>query len=202
MLSRRLILGGGVALAAAGCDRAVDAQVRVTNRIELDVDHIGQEAMMAVPTAASMILHYYGDPRPPRELKSISAGKSYDEALPFNDFTVTMYDDLLRGMDRLGYGWTERRFAATRTGLEEGLRAITESLADGRPVLADVSVPEGHAFVIRGFDAETRELHIVDPKAPAPGRYTMTYAAFGEVWNESAYGRSGRYLILTRPRNV
>ncbi|WGM32219.1 C39 family peptidase [Brevundimonas sp. NIBR11] len=202
MLSRRLILGGGAALAATGCDRAVDAQTRATQRVELAVDHIGQEAMMAVPTAASMILHYYGDPRPPRELKSLAAGKTYDEALPFNDFTVTLYDDLLRGMDRLGYGWTERRYPATAQGLDQGLRAITESLADGRPVLADVSVPEGHAFVIRGFDAGSRELHIVDPKAPAPGRFTLTYPAFGEVWNESAYGRSGRYLILTRPRTA
>lgn len=202
MLTRRLIIGGGISLAATGCDRAVDAQTRATQRVGLAVDHIGQEAMMAVPTAASMILHYYGDPRPPREVKSVAAGRTYDEALPFNDFTVTLYDDLLRGMDQLGYGWTERRYAQTQAGLDEGLRAITESLADGRPVLADVSVPHGHAFVIRGFDAATRELHIVDPKAPAPGRATMTYAAFGEIWNESAYGRSGRYLILTRARTA
>lgn len=202
MPTRRLIIGGGAALAAAGCDRAVDAQPRPTHRIELDVGHIGQEAMQAVPTAAAMILHYYGDPRPPRELKSLAHGRTYDEALPFNDFTVTAYDDLLRGVNLLGYGWIERRYATTAEGLNEGLRAITESLADGRPVLADVSVPHGHAFVIRGFDAARRELHILDPKAPAPGRATLSYAAFGEIWNETAYGRTGRYLILTRPRTV
>lgn len=202
MPTRRLIIGGGAALAAAGCDRAVDAQTRATHRVELAVDHIGQEAMQAVPTAAAMILHYYGDPRPAREVKSLAHGRTYDEALPFNDFTVTAYDDLLRGIGQLGYGWIERRYAVTAEGLDHGLRAITESLADGRPVLADVSVPEGHAFVVRGFDAAARELHIVDPKAPAPGRYSMSYAAFGEVWNESAYGRTGRYLILTRPRTA
>jgi hypothetical protein len=200
MLSRRQVIGGGASLVAAGCDRA--AEVRTAQRVELAVEHIGQETLHAAPTAAAMILAYYGDPRPPTELRSLAPGKSHDEALPFNAVTVTLYDDLLRRMDRLGYGWTERRFPQTPSGLDAGLAAITQSLAAGRPVLADVSVPHGHAFVIRGFDAHRRELHIVDPKEPAPGRYTLTYAQFGDVWNESAYGRTGRYLILTSPRTA
>ncbi len=211
MLSRRQLLGAGVTLVAGGCDHAVEAEVKTAHRVELAVRHISQEAQLHAPTAASIIAAYYGDDHHPRKLKSLAAGKTWDEALPFNDFTVTLYDDLLRGMDQLGYGWTERRFAQTPQGLTEGLAetprvdmatAIQASLAEGRPVLADVSVPHGHAFVIRGFEAERRLLYIVDPKAPAPGRYTMTYDQFGAVWNETAYGRTGRYLILTSPRNA
>ena len=202
MLSRRQLLGAGVTLVAGGCDHAVEAEVKTAHRVELAVRHISQEAQLHAPTAASIIAAYYGDDHHPRKLKSLAAGKTYDEALPFNDFTVTLYDDLLRGMNQLGYGWTEQRFAQTQRGLTDGLSAIQASLAEGRPVLADVSVPHGHAFVIRGFEAERRLLHIVDPKAPAPGRYTMTYDQFGAVWNETAYGRTGRYLILTSPRNA
>ena len=202
MLSRRQLIGGGAVIAAGGCDHAAEAEVRTTHRVELAVPHIRQEAQLHAPTAASIIAAYYGDAHPPRKLKSLAAGKTYDEALPFNDFTVTLYDDLLRGMNRLGYGWKERRYPQTPAGLENGLQAITKSLTEGRPVLADVSVPHGHAFVIRGFDAQRRLLHIVDPKEPAPGRYTLTYDQFGAVWNETAYGRTGRYLILTCPRTT
>lgn len=197
MLSRRQLIGAGMAIAAGGCDRAVRTEVRLPRRIELAVGHIPQEGLLHAPTAAAIIAAYYGDRHPPRKLKSMAEGRSYDEALPFNDFSVTLYDDLLRGMNQLGYGWTEQRYPQTPAGLEDGLRAITASLLDGRPVLADVSIPRGHAFVIRGFDAPKRLLHIVDPKAPAPGRYAIGYDQFGAVWNESAYGRTGRYLILT-----
>jgi|GEM_PF-3199776 len=202
MLSRRKLISGGAALAAAGCDHAAEAEVRTEHRVELAVRHIQQEAQLHAPTAAAIIAAYYGETHPPRKLKSLAEGRTYDEALPFNDFTVTLYDDLLRGMNQLGYGWKERRFAQTSAGLEAGLKAITDSLAAGRPVLADVSVPQGHAFVIRGFEVERRLLHIVDPKEPAPGRYSLTYDQFGAVWNETAYGRTGRYLILTCPRNA
>lgn len=202
MLSRRQLIGGGVTLVAGGCDHAVEAEVKTAHRVELAVRHIRQETQLHAPTAASIIAAYYGDEHHPRKLKSLAEGRTYDEALPFNDFTVTLYDDLLRGMNQLGYGWKEKRFAQTPAGLDQGLAAIQTSLADGRPVLADVSVPRGHAFVIRGFDARQRLLHIVDPKEPAPGRYTLTYDQFGAVWNETAYGRNGRYLILTCPRNA
>ncbi len=202
MLSRRQLISGGAVIAAGGCDRAVEAEVRTQHRVELAVRHIQQEAQLHAPTAASIIAAYYGDAHPPRKLKSLAEGRSYDEALPFNDFTVTLYDDLLRGMNQMGYGWTERRYAQTSAGLEAGLEAIQTSLADGRPVLADVSVPHGHAFIIRGFDARQKLLHIVDPKGPAPGRHALTYDQFGAVWNETAYGRTGRYLILTCPRTV
>lgn len=202
MLNRRQLVGGGVILATGACDHAVEAEVKTAHRVELAVPHIAQEPQLHAPTAASIIAAYYGDDHHPRKLKSVAEGRVHNDALPFNDFTVTLYDDLLRGMGQLGYGWIEQRFPQTAAGLDAGLSAIQASLANGRPVLADVSVPHGHALVIRGFEAERRLVHIVDPKEPSPGRYSLTFDQFGAVWNETAYGRTGRYLILTGARDA
>ena len=208
MVSRRQAIGGGLGLAFAvvGCDRfageAPEVETRTETRVDLAVPHLQQEKLLCVPTSAAMVLAYYGDPRSPRELKTLAAGRDWDAAAPFDDFSITLYRDLLNGLNRIGYGWAQRRFAPTPGGLDDGLATIVAALAAGRPVLVDVSLPSGHTFVVRGFDSVRRSLDIVDPDQPAPGRYTVSYDEFASVWNESAYGDPHRYLLLTSPKQA
>src|SRR4051812_44760688 len=78
----------------------------------LDVPHIRQEPELCVPTAAAMVLAFYGDPQPPRRLKALAGGRTYVDA-SFNDFTMTLYRDLVRGLKTLGYDWREETFPVT-----------------------------------------------------------------------------------------
>lgn len=167
---------------------------------EIKLRHIRQEAELCVPTAAAMVLDYYGEPKAPRLLKTLAGGKPYDPKAVFTDFTITPYRDILRAVSTLGYQWAEQTFPNTQAGFRRGVGEIEAALAAGRPVLADVTLAEGigHTFVITGADAAKQSLVVVDPDQPAPGRRVIGYAAFEKSWNEGAYGGDFRALIVTR----
>ena len=157
--------------------------------------------MLCVPTSAAMVLAFYGDPQPPRRLKALASGRSYDPKAPFTDFSMTRFQDLVRAVGGLGYSWTEQTYPDTPSGAEAGLRDIEAQLRMNRPVMVDVTLPVGgHTVVIDGVDPDTRTLLLVDPDAPAPGRRTITYEQFSTIWNEHAYGGRFRGMIITRPR--
>lgn len=167
----------------------------------LNVPHFAQEPQLCVPTAAAMVLSYYGDPQPPRLLKALASGLS---SVPedFRDFTLTYYRDLIRGLKRIGYDWEERTFPNTSQGFGDGMARIEAEIAARRPVLVDVSIDPkaSHTFVVAGADPTTQMLYVVDPLAPEPGRRRMSYRTFEQVWNESALGGDFRGLVLTRPK--
>jgi hypothetical protein len=186
---------GGVALERRSHASAVQGPV------ELKVAHIRQESLLCVPTSAAMILGYYGDPQSPRRLKTLSRGRVYDPRTPFDDFSLTRFQDLLRGTAALGYAWREKTYADTPAGFEAGMRTIEREVAAGRPVMTDISLGKlGHTIVVAGADPKTRTLVVIDPDTPAPGRHLANYAQFQEVWNERSYGGRFRALILTRPK--
>lgn len=187
-------------VAMPGCSRYNSpAPVRSYSRTILAVEHIRQEPMLCVPTSAAMVLAFYGDPRPPRFLKSLAAGRRYDPNAPFTDFTITLYDDIVRAVHDLGYSWFQHTFSNDDAGFQDGLALIERELRNGHPVLVDATLPSGHTFVIRGFDAAERKLYAVDPDEDAPGRREISFDEFKTVWNETAYGNDTRALIVTRP---
>lgn len=92
-----------IAAAASGCSsQAGPAPSQSYSRTILAVEHLRQEPMLCVPTSAAMVLAFYGDPRPPRLLKSLAAGRFYDPSAAFTDFTITSYDGIVRAVGSLG----------------------------------------------------------------------------------------------------
>jgi hypothetical protein len=167
----------------------------------LDVPHIRQETNLCVPTSAAMVLAFYGDPRPPRLIKALTRDRPYVPAA-FDDFTITYFRDLDRGLKALGYDWREVTYPVTHEGFLRGLsRLETETLA-GHPVLVDVTLNprESHTFVVAGVDRANGIILAVDPNTPAPGRRRMTFEALEASWNESANGLDFRSLVTTRPK--
>ena len=191
-----------IGLALQGCEQLKTPVEAAAAEQALGVPHLRQEPMLCVPTSAAMVLAYYGDPQPPRRLKSLASGRNYDPNAPFSDYTITRFQDLVRALGGLGYVWTEKTYADTPNGAESGLREIELQLVQRRPVMVDVTLPaSGHTVVVDGFDPQSRTLFIVDPDAPAPGRRTISYDEFAAIWNEHAYGGRFRSMIVTRPRS-
>ena len=193
---------GIVAVGASASSCSYDAgpaPIRSFSRTILAVQHLRQEPMLCVPTSAAMVLAFYGDPRPPRLLKSLAAGRFYDPNAPFSDFSVTSYDGIVRAVRSLGYGWVQHTFDNDGAGFEKGLDLIEAEVRKGHPVLVDATLPSGHTFVIRGFDMQRSELFAVDPDEPSPGGREISFDEFKTVWNENAYGNDFRVLIVTQP---
>jgi hypothetical protein len=191
-----------VSVAISGCSsEALPAPIRGYSRTILAVPHLRQEPLLCVPTSTAMVLAFYGDPRPPRLLKTLASGQPYDPAVPFTDFSITHYSDIIGGIRQLGYDWTQRTFPNSDAGFRDGLALIEAELRKGHPVLVDATVPTGHTFVIRGFDTDKHQLFIVDPDQPDPGYDLMSFNQFASVWNETAYGNNFRAMILTRERS-
>jgi len=169
-------------------------------RTVLAVPHIQQETLLCVPTAAAMVLAFYGDQQPPRRLKVLASGGSYDPNAPFSDYSITLYRDIVRAVQTLGYSWVERSYPNTDSGFTDGIALIESEIRNGRPVLADVTAPEGHTFVVSGFDTIARKLLVTDPNRPAPGQRWLGYEKFQAIWNERAYGGDFRSLVTTQAK--
>ena len=213
MISRRLfavlpfvamVLIGGCRDAEGGPRAAVvadkSAEVRTDDKTMLAVSQIQQETLLCVPTSAAMVLAYYGDPQSPRRLKALASGRLYDPNASFNDFSITLYRDLVRGVQGLGYSWSEQDYPNTEVGFTDGLALIESEVRNGEPVMVDVSEPQGHTVVIAGFDKPGRRLLAVDPGVSAPGVYWIAYDAFDAIWNEHAFGGDFRALVRTQSR--
>ena len=188
--------------AVSGCSfHAGPSPVRSFSRTVLSVQHLQQEPLLCVPTSAAMVLAFYGDPRPPRFLKSLAAGRFYDPNVPFTDFTITSYDGIIKAVRSLGYGWVQHTYDNDDSGFHSGLILIESELRNGHPVLVDATLPSGHTFVMRGFDTDMKTLFAVDPNEPAPGEREISFDEFRTVWNENAYGNNIRSLIVTQPNS-
>ena len=176
-------------------------EVRTNDKTLLAVPHLDQETLLCVPTSAAMVLSYYGDPQSPRRLKALASGGAHDPAAAFNDYSVTLYRDLVRAVQSLGYSWSEQDYPDTEAGFTDGMALIESQVRNGQPVMVDVSAPQGHTVVISGFDREGKRLRVVDPAVPAPGRRWITYDAFEAAWNDHAFNGDFRALVRTQPRS-
>ncbi len=147
-----------------------------------------------------MILAFYGDQQSPRKLKVLATGRKYEPAEPFNDFSITMYRDIIAAVQQLGYTWQEHALSNDVAGFERGVGIIAAELKRGHPVMIDLSVPYGHTVVVSELDLEQRMIKLIDPEQPSPGKVALTLEQLRDQWNESAYGGNFRSLIVTQPK--
>jgi len=143
-----------------------------------------------------MVLGYFGDPRSPREVKSLSRGRSYNPRMPFLDFTGTWFVDMVSGLKSAGYEWTVRDFANDVSGFEVGMAAIAASLRAGNPVLVNMAQGTAHTVVVTGMDAAS-SVTVVDPALPRPGLRVLRLAEFEALWNSRVAGDNRRGAVFT-----
>ena len=186
------------AIGVVGAD-AVPTQRDVEERVLLAVPHISQERNLCVATSAAMVMTFFGDPHPPRELKVLSRGKVFDPEAPFTDFTLTWYRDLIAGIERIGYSWREETFPANSPGFDKGLARLKTSLRAGRPVLVDVALYRSHTFVIIGFDDTARSVFVRNPNLASPGFRVLSFDQLKSIWHGRSYGLNARPALFTEP---
>ena len=162
----------------------------------------GQETNLCVPTSASIVLNYFGDEVSPREIKELSMGKKYSPDQPFDDFTITMFRDLISGLHKLGYSWNEFDYADDIKGFWEGVAQVQSSLDAGVPVLIDTSTSVGHTFVATGYSDADQSLYVIDPSLPAPGIRVVSFQELRNIWNSSSVGFDKRAAVFPQRRRA
>jgi uncharacterized protein YvpB len=165
----------------------------------IPLQHIQQENNLCVPTCAAIVLQHYGRPIAPREIKSAAVGKQYQPNTAFTDFSITMYEDLLKGLFRLGVNWHLQTYPGTRAFISS-LNDLKRELDRGKPVLVDTCLypPVGHTMVVNGYDDSRQLVFMIDTNAKAPGVRAIDYKDFEQIWNSRLFGFSGRAAIFTR----
>jgi Peptidase_C39 like family len=173
----------------------------------IPVSHQHQETNLCVPTSASIILNYFGQRVSPREIKELSMGRQYSPDQPFDDFTLTLFRDLISGLHTIGYSWKEFDYPDDPKGLRQGLAAIEHSLDAGIPVMID-STPirgprfpvEGHTFVVAGYSVPQQVLYAVDPNRPAPGTRVISFQELESIWNSRSVNFDKRGAVFPQRR--
>ena len=160
----------------------------------LQLKHQKQDINLCVPTAASMVLEYYGENRDPKYLKSIATP-------PGSTFPGTYMKDMVAGVRKLGYRWEQECFSTDGAGFLQGLPKLKRSVLDRRPVMVGVyDPPIGHVVVLVGVDDAKKELTFLDSNKPYPGLWTVTEDRFRTMWRENIV--NSRCAIISRPRKA
>src|SRR5262245_16056306 len=186
-----------ISVTGAAAQEFVPPPNRTGESAWIPLKHQRQERNLCVPTSVSMILAYFGDPMSPREIKALSRNKPYDPDRPFTDFTITMWRDLVAGLERRGYRWRTLSYDYDGAGLMAGWMEITRSLDHRVPVTIDLSTSKGpHTLVVAGYSNAQQVLFTVDPSLAAPGIRKIGYLELGEVWTSRAVGSVRRGLLI------
>jgi hypothetical protein len=166
----------------------------------IELSHQRQEKNLCVPTSASIVLQHFNRQTTPRELKVLSRRQKYDPNRKFNDFTGTMFNDLIVGISTLGISWKQVNWPNTKAGAKFGLAEIRKEIDKKNPVLIDTNLYGGigHTFIVNGYDETNQLLIIMDPAIPAPGIRVISYKNVEEIWNSRGVGYNGRAAIFTR----
>jgi hypothetical protein len=162
--------------------------------------HQRQERNLCVPTSASIILDYFGDALSPREIKALAMNKRYVPGDEFNDFSITMFRDLIKGLATRGYQWRERDYSNDSAGLGNGIAEMERSLDAGIPVMIDTTAASAHTIVVAGYSAPSRVLYVVDPARSSPGIRAIGFEELDRIWNSTAVAFNGRAAVFPRRR--
>jgi hypothetical protein len=166
----------------------------------IELSHQQQETNLCVPTSASMVLHHTGTTLSAREIKVLSSNKRQGRNQEFNDFTATMFADLIAGLSKIGVHWEQRTYRNLKSGFRDGLQDLKAALDGGSPVLTDTSLYGGHTFAVVGYDEVQEHIIVVDPAIAAPGLRVILYDDFQGIWNSRGVGFNGRGAVFTSPK--
>jgi len=166
----------------------------------IELTHQKQEKNLCVPTSASMVLHHTGTTISPREIKVLSSNKRQGRNQEFNDFTGTMFADLIAGLSKIGVHWEQRTYRNLKSGFRDSLQDLKAALDGGLPVLVDTSLYGGHTFAVVGYDEVQEHIITVDPAIAAPGLRVISYDDFQGIWNSRGVGFNGRGAVFTSPK--
>jgi hypothetical protein len=168
----------------------------------IELVHQRQEKNLCVPTSASIVLQHFGQLKTPRELKVLSRRQKYDPTKRFNDFTLTMFDDLIAGISTLDINWRQQNYPNTKSGAMNGLEDIRNAIDQGSPVLIDTTLYGGHTIIVSGYNDADKNLVIIDPNIDTPGFRIISYKKIAEIWNSRGVGYNGRGAIFTSPKKI
>jgi len=163
----------------------------------LNVQHQNQLENMCVPTCASMVLDYYGELVSPERLRTLSIYDSYT-------FAGLYYQDLINGLNKLGYAWEIRvipygkKFDKT---FYSALKEIEKALDNHHPVIiSTTSPPIGHSVLVVGYFQSKKLFFINDPAKIGIVDQVISIKTLKRIWHEemSAY----RAWILTQPKAI
>jgi hypothetical protein len=171
----------------------------------IPLHHQFQEHNLCVPTSASMILDYFGDPISPREIKELALNKPYNPSGKLTDFSITFFHDLITGLLRRGYTWQEKDYPVNQRGFADGVADIERSLDSGLPVMIDTSPTsrgEGHTFVVAGYSVPDQLLLAIDPVRRSPGIRTVGLRELNTIWHSRAVGFNGRGAVFPQRKSA
>ncbi len=162
----------------------------------LKILHLQQSPDLCLPTCVAMLLNYYGDEKTQWTIKRLSNENK-------DIFSATSFEEIQNGMKPLGYTWDRWQWPADSIGFLNAIDAVEQSLDAGKPVIlsVNVAVPAyvhkayAHALLVFGYDAEEREVFLMDPARPFPGKRHVSFDELREIWRE---GRSF-YSLFTAP---
>jgi len=159
--------------------------------------HLRQEPYMCVPTSATMVLARCGVATSPREVKALADGRAYHPGEVFHYRKYTFFEELIKGLSKLGCAWRLDCYALDTRGFEAGLKQIKAALDRGEPPLVDTSLYGDHTMAVCGYDDVKGRIIFMDPNIPDPGVRTLTYSQFERVWNSNGVNCHYRAVVLT-----
>ena len=166
----------------------------------IELVHQRQETNLCVPTAASMVLNWYNVKLSPHDIKTLSRGQRPKPGKRFDDFTITLFPDLVTGLANAGIQWRVQTYPNDAAGGAKGLAEIRAAIDHGNPVLVDTTLYGGHTFVITGYDTAAQQVVIMDSNIPAPGLRVMSEADVAVIWNSTGVDSPVRAAIFTSPK--
>lgn len=163
----------------------------------IELNHQKQETNLCVPSTASMVLGRSGRVISPREIKLLASNKRQRRNQEFDDFTATMFVDLIAGLSKIGIRWEQRTYRDNKHGFRDGLKEMKAALDKGLPVLTDTSLYGGHTFAVVGYDEAKQQIIAIDPAIDGPGLRVLAYDEFEDIWNSRGVGFNGRGAVFT-----
>jgi len=159
--------------------------------------HLRQEPYLCVPTSATMVLARDGVATSPREVKALADGRAYHPGEVFHYRKYTFFEELIKGLSKLGCAWRLDCYALDARGFEAGLKQIKAALDRGEPPLVDTSLYGDHTMAVCGYDDAKGRIIFMDPNIPDPGLRTLTYSQFERIWNSNGVNCHYRAVVLT-----
>jgi hypothetical protein len=162
----------------------------------LQIAHEQQSPDLCLPTCVAMAMNFYGDGKSQWTVKRLSNEHK-------DLFSGTSFEEIQHGIKPLGYTWDRWRWPGDTMGFRHAINALEQSLDGGKPVIIEVKVqfvsstpdwvlqpgfglnrPQqaGHALIAFGYDNEAKQIFVMDPAMPFPGKRYIPFSELQAMW--------------------